>query len=97
MTDLQLHPTAATAIPYTICAPGARKAKATAKRPREMTCVDLRALVLARGLKATSAHNKAELRQMLTTGQYLRPAAYDRNNAARKAKRAAAAKEAQSR
>ena len=95
MNAMTLHPVAATAIPYTICATGqsGKRAKA-AKRPRDLTCADLRQLVAARGLRATTAHTKSELRAMLTSGQQLRPAAYDRNNAARRLARAAAKKSA---
>jgi len=90
--DLIIHPTASTPIPRTLIEAGrSGKAKVKAK-PRDMTRDDLAALIQAKGLKALTAHTKAELRAMLVLGKQLRPAAYDRNNAARKAKRAQKAK-----
>jgi hypothetical protein len=83
---LILHPTAATVVPVT---------HVFTKRPAKrkvagLTVADYRQLLGATSLKVTSAHSKAELAEMLRTGKQVRPAAYDRNNAARKAKRAAA-------
>jgi len=89
MQDVILHPTASTPVPVTHCKPG--KAKGV-KKARDLTCDDLRAMLAARGIKWTTAHTKGELRAMHISGEYQRPAAYDRQNAkraqARVAKRA---------
>ena len=50
--------------------------------------VDLRVLAKAKGLKPTTKHTKGELIAMLTRNTPVRPAALDRQNAARKAARA---------
>lgn len=84
MTQLILHPTAATAVPVTHIKAGrsgkARKVKAS----RDMTRDDLMELAALAGFKVLSAHTKAEIRAMLTSGQAIRPAAYDRKNAKRR-------------
>lgn len=87
--------------PVTICPPmpaaGVRKPrkptarKAKADKPATLTRADLAALCKAKGLKVLSAHTKRELDVMLASGKQVRPAAYDRQNAKRKAARAAAA------
>ena len=51
---------------------------------------DLVLLCKERGLKVTTKHVKSELLAMLASGQYVRPAALDRQNKARKARAAAA-------
>ena len=90
MYDMILHPVAATPIPRTIIAMG--KSGKTIRKPasRDLTADQLRELLAARGIEHKSAHTKAELRAMHTSGVYVRPAAYDRQNKARAAKRAAA-------
>ena len=67
-----------------------KPARARTAKPahREATCDDLRALLATRGIKWTTAHTKAELRAIHLSGTYQRPAAYDRQNAKRKADRA---------
>jgi len=89
-TELIIHPTAATEVPVTLIAPGKSGIAKQKRKPRDITAADLRQLVAARGLKATTKHTKAELRAMLTTGVQVRAAAQDRENARRRAKRAAA-------
>lgn len=89
MTQLILHPTAATAVPVTHVKPGKSGKAKTVKAQRDMTRDDLALLVQAKGLRVLKAHTKAELRKMYATGKQVRPAAYDRQNAARKAKRQA--------
>ncbi len=89
MNTLILHPTAATAVPVTHVKAGVSGKAKTVKKPREMTRDDLAILCTAQGFKVVAAHTKAELRAMHVSGQQVRPAAYDRNNQARKAKRAA--------
>ena len=89
--ELVIHPTAAYAVPLTHCKPGQSGLKPKAvRKPKDITCEELRQLVAATGLKALKAHTKAELRAMLKSGVQVRPAAYDRANAQRRAKRAAA-------
>lgn len=83
-----LHPTASTPVPVTHIETGKSGKAKTVKKPRDMTRDDLALLVQARGLRVLTKHTKAELRAMLTSGQQIRPAAQDRANAARKAKRA---------
>lgn len=71
-------------------------AKARPRKPRpaadltrpadRLRVVELRELVKARGLRVTTKHTRSELLAMLTTGQQLRPAANDRQNARRAAK-----------
>jgi len=86
MNTLILHPTAATPVPVTHVKAGkSGKAKAV-KASRDMTRDDLASLAQAAGRKVVSAHTKAEIRAMIASGQDVRPAAYDRKNAARKAK-----------
>lgn len=94
MNAVILHPTAATAVPVTHVAPrasGLRQRKVKPATVKHATREDLVALVEARGLRPLKAHTKTELTAMLASGLQIRPAAYDRNNAARKAKRAAEA------
>lgn len=50
---------------------------------------DLMLLARTRGLKVTTKHTRVELLAMLTTGQYVRPAALDRQNKKRAQQRAA--------
>lgn len=90
MQDIILHPTAAHAVPVTHVKPGVSGKARKVKAQRDMTRDDLVLLVQARGLRVLTKHTKAELRIMLTTGEQLRPAAQDRDNAKRRAKRAAA-------
>lgn len=90
MSDLILHPTASTPVPVTLIAAGKSGKAKTVKKPRDLTVADLRVLCQAAGLKVTTKHTKAELRQMLTTGTSIRAAAQDRENARRRAARAAA-------
>ena len=89
MNALILHPTEATPVPVTICPE--RKARKPRARKGEgfaaMTRDELVVAVQSRGLKTTTKHTKAELLAMFTTGLYVRPAALDRENARRKAKR----------
>lgn len=84
-----LHPTASTPVPVTHIKAGRSGKAKPVKAQRDMTRDGLVLLVQAAGLRALTKHTKAELRQMLTTGQQVRPAAQDRANAQRKAKRAA--------
>ena len=88
-TELIIHPTAATAVPVTHIAPGRTGKPRVVRKQRDMTVADLRQLVAGRGLKATTKHTKAELRAMVVTGRQVRAAAQDRENARRRAKRAA--------
>lgn len=67
-----------------------RVRKPRAPKPGTVTVADLRAVLLARDIKFTTKHTKAELQHMLLTGHSVRAAAQDRENARRKAKRAAA-------
>ena len=90
MLDMILHPTASTVIPRTIIATGKSGKARTVSKPRDMTADQLRELLTFAGIKHVAAHTKTELRAMHTTGVYVRPAAYDRQNLARKAKRTAA-------
>ena len=90
MNDMILHPVAATVIPRTIIATGKSGKARVVSKPRDLTADQLRELVTTRGIKHVAAHTKIELRAMHVSGQYVRPAAYDRQNVARKAKRAAA-------
>jgi hypothetical protein len=87
MQALIIHPTAATAIPVTHIAAGKSGKARKVKAQRDMTRDDLVILVQAAGLRPLTKHTKTELRLMLTTGQQVRPAAQDRANAQRKAKR----------
>lgn len=48
---------------------------------------ELRVLCKLQSLKSTTKHTRGELEKMLTLGIYIRPAALDRQNAARSAKR----------
>lgn len=84
-----LHPTAATPVPVTHIKTGKSGKAKTVKKPRDMTREALALLVQARGLRVLTKHTKAELRAMLTSGQQIRPAAQDRANEQRRAKRAA--------
>lgn len=59
----------------------------SAPKPKGLTRADLVALCEAKGLKALSAHTKGELEASLLAGAMVRPAAYDRQNKARAAKR----------
>lgn len=90
MNAITLHPTEATPVPVTIIATGRSGKTKQVRKPAQITVADLRVLCAAAGLKVTTKHTKAELRAMLTSGQYIRPAALDRENARRKAARAAA-------
>ena len=95
MNDLILHPTEATLVPVTICPTktGKRQRKPRARKGEgfaSLTRDELVVAVQSRNLRVTTKHTKAELLAMLTTGVYLRPAALDRENARRKAKRAQA-------
>lgn len=90
MTDMILHPTAATAVPVTHVKAGKSGKAREVRKSRDLTNEELRALVKARGLKPSMKHTKAELRHMLTTGQQITAAAQVRENATRRAKRAAA-------
>lgn len=85
-TQVILHPTEATPVPVTLIATGRARG---VRKSRDITCKDLLALCRAAGLRATTAHTKAELRAMLRSGEYVRPAAYDRQNAKRREARAA--------
>lgn len=89
--ELVLHPTAATVIPRTLIEArvSGLKVKTVTKKSRDLTNAQLAELVAAAGLKPLKAHTKAELRAMITSGQQIRPAAYDRANTQRKAKRQA--------
>lgn len=91
MNDLILHPTASTPVPVTICPPRQRKARVRKEALdwTDLTCEELRAACVSRGLKPTTKHVKAELIAMARDGLQVRPAALDRENARRKAKRAA--------
>ena len=92
MNAIQLHPTAATAVPVTHIATGVSGRKARTKKvaaQKDITCDALRALLLASGKRFTTKHTKAELRRLLTE-PYFEAAAYTREKAARKARRAAA-------
>jgi hypothetical protein len=88
--NMILHPTASTPVPVTHIATGRSGKTRTVRKPRDLTRDDLAALVAATGRRVLAAHTKTELRTMLDTGADLRPAAYDKNNAARRAKRLAA-------
>lgn len=74
----------------------AKPATPKPERVREPTVAEMREFAKAMGLKATTAHSKRELIAMITNNVYVRPAAYDKQNAKRKAERAiiAAAREA---
>lgn len=91
MNALILHPTASTPVPVTHCPPaGARKPrKPRTRKPGDLTCDELRAVLLARDIKFTTKHTKAELIAMTITGVTVRAAAQDRENARRRAARAA--------
>lgn len=85
MNALILHPTESTPVPVTHVLT-ARPRKARVVKPRlEPNLADLRQMVAARGIKVTTKHTKGELLAMFSTGMYLRPAAYDRAAAKRKA------------
>lgn len=91
--ELILHPTASTPIPRTICPPkGKAKRKPRVKKDAaswaDLTVAELKAACISRGLKVTTKHVKAELIVMARDGQQVRPAAYDRQNAKRKAAKA---------
>ena len=89
MFDMILHPTASTPVPVThVYTKRPRKARDTSKRLTP-TVADLRLMVKARGIKVTTAHTKGELLAMFATGAYVRPAAYDRQALACKAKASA--------
>lgn len=85
MNALILHPTAATPVPVTLIATKAKRGKKATKVRTEPTLLDLRQMVAARGIKVTTKHTKGELLAMFATGTYIRPAAYDRAAAKRKA------------
>lgn len=73
-----------------------KRAKPAVKAPprvKEPTVPELRAFALAMGLKAVTAHTKRELHAMLTSGVYVRPAAYDKQNEKRAAARALASRD----
>ena len=89
-----LHPTQATPVPVTLIAPRKSGKAKQVKKSRDMSREDLAELVKALGLKVTTKHTKPELREMLTTRKQVAAAAYVREQAARKAKRAAAKKAA---
>jgi len=88
---LILHPTMSTPVPVTHCPPAGKKMRKprTRKAGAPLSNDDLRALLKAKGLKFTSKHTKAELMAILASGQTFVSAAQVRENAARKAKRAA--------
>ncbi len=90
--NIILHPTAATVVPVTHIKAGRKGKPIKAKAQRDMTREQLAEFVKARGLRVLSKHTKAELRAMIASGQQIRPAAQDRDNAARRAKKAAASK-----
>lgn len=92
MQAIILHPTASTPIPVTHIKAGKSGKPVKAKAQRDMTRDDLVILVQAAGLRPLTKHTKTELRQMLTTGKHVKPAAQERANTQRKAKRAAAKK-----
>ena len=85
MQELILHPTASTPVPVTLIATKRPRKKAAKKERLEPTLADLRLMVAARGIKVTTKHTKGELLAMFATGMYIRPAAYDRAAAKRKA------------
>ena len=89
MNDLILHPTASTPVPVTICPPK-KPRKPRVRKPAQgwsdLTVTELRAACDSRGVKHTTKHTKQELIAMAKTGVYVRPAAYDRAAAKRKAK-----------
>ncbi len=89
MANLILHPTAATAVPVTHIATGRTGKSKAVKAKKDITVPELRAMVKAAGLHCTTKHTKAELRLILTSGTSFKAAAQVRENAARKAKRAA--------
>ena len=84
MQQLILHPTASTPVPVTLIETKAKRVR-KAKVKTEPTLADLRLMVAARGIKVTTKHTKGELMAMFASGLYIRPAAYDRAAAKRKA------------
>lgn len=89
MSALILHPTASTPVPVTLIAtkrPRKAKAKKAAQGWSDLTVDELRAACTSRGVKHTTKHTKPELIAMAQSGVYVRPAAYDRAAAKRKAK-----------
>ena len=94
MNAIILHPTAATSIPVTFVKAGRTSKAKAVRKPSEITVADLRLLLDAAGLRHTTKHTKPELRAMLQTGAYVRPAALDKQNAKRKAERLAKKQEA---
>ena len=93
MNALILHPTEATPVPVTHCPPKGKKprkakAKKEAAKWEDLTVAELKAACLSRGLKVTTKHIKAELIIMARDAIQVRPAAYDRQNKARAAKKA---------
>ena len=90
MNALILHPTASTPVPVTHVTAKARKARqAKPATVKHATREDLEALLAARNLKFTTKHTKPELVRILQTGVYAPAAAYVREQAKRKAARAA--------
>lgn len=84
--------------PVTICptmpAAGVKRPRKAATPKREkaatITCDDLRAVLMARKVRFTTKHTKAELIRLANGEAYFEAAAYTREKAARKARRAAA-------
>ncbi len=84
--ELILHPTEATPVPVTLIE--TKRPRRRNQKPRTSPTVeDLRLMCKARGLKVTTKHTKGELLAMFASGTQVRPAAYDRENARRQAKR----------
>jgi hypothetical protein len=88
MQALILHPTESTPVPVTLVATKRPRKARKAQVRQEPTVVDLRQMCKARGLKVTTKHTKRELMAMFATGEYIRPAAYDRAAAQRQAAKA---------
>ena len=90
--NIQLHPTAATAVPVTRVATGVSGKKARTKKvaaQKDITVDDLRVMLAARNIRYTTKHTKAELRRLYSGEAYFHAAAYLREKAARKARTAA--------
>lgn len=92
MTSTALIPVSAVRTHRRKARPDAARVVAADKSGKldDLRVPDLALLCRTRGLKVTTKHNKAELLAMLASGQYVRPAALDRQNKKRAAQRASA-------
>lgn len=72
--DIIVHPTAAYAKPRTRRIAKAKPAKVA--KPKAVTVAQLQHALTLAGLKFTTKHTKPELMLILSTGLYIRPAAY---------------------